>query len=97
MAQPINTGESPNTGVIGTEAQTTLPPGVNTPVAAEQPRGIWDQINTSVQPEAVTASDEALAQQIHRQMGLTDVVSLGFLFVSLQAAREFDQKMSSMR
>ena len=97
LATPIDTGASPDTRVIGNTEQTTLPAGLGVPPVA-QGQGLWDQVANSVRADSPTAAnDEQLAQQIHQQMGLTDLVSLGYIYVSLQAAREFDQKMASMR
>ena len=59
--------------------------------------GIWNQINASVQPEAQVNNLEAVAIAVHKRLGLTDVVSLGFLVISLEGAVEFDKKMTSMR
>ena len=59
--------------------------------------GVWDDVASSVQPAAQAQNLDALARQIHQQLGLTDVVSLGFILISLQGAVEFDQKMQGMR
>lgn len=100
LATPIDTGESPDSEVIGTEAETNELPNLSqesvSPMVQGQ-TGIWNQINASVQPEAQVNNLEAVAIDVHKRLGLTDVVSLGFLVISLEGAVEFDKKMTSMR
>ena len=108
LRTPINTGETPDSQIITPES-TTLPPVLgNVPMMQQtanlqpadlQPKqsGVWDDVASSVQPAAQAQNLEALARQVHQQLGLTDVVSLGFILISLQGAVEFDQKMQGMR
>ena len=79
------------------ELVTPIDTGQSPDIDEDNSMSMWDQMKDSVKAEVDGSSDEQLAQQIHTQMGLTDVVSLGYLYVSLRAAREFDQKMQEIR